>query len=183
MLDEAVAWGSDSSDRFQSVGRWREEAATRASAAELFELTALDEGRNVRRFLAPTWPASACRIRLFDRRVRAATGWGVALALLTLGIRLRGLPRGVRAFGTTSALALGLLALGYGPSGLLGVAAGLTGGAVALIFFGLGESLPGVPRTWSHGSRSTASYRHRERGSSVVAPMLLGFTALALLAP
>ncbi len=179
-LDEAVAWGSDSSDRFQSIGRWREDIVPRASTAELFELAALDEGRSVRRFLAPAWPAAGSAIRLFDRRVRAATGWGVALAVFTLGILFRGLPRGARALGTTSALALGLLALAFAPSTLRGTAAGLTGGALALVFFGLGESLPRLPRSWSNGSRSTLSFRHHERASSVVAQTLVAFVALTV---
>lgn len=77
---EALAWGSDRADRFQSVGRWRGETAPRASATAepAGGGNGLPPGRKTWRFSASGWPGADGFVHLVDGRRRALSGWIVA---------------------------------------------------------------------------------------------------------
>jgi hypothetical protein len=180
-LESAAAWGADTSDRFQSVGRWREEPAPRAAAVES-EMPAA--GRTTWRFVAPGWPDAGTEVVLVNRRQQTAWIWTVAMAVLTAGLWLRALPPAVRAAGVAALAGLGLLATAFAPPPFAGAAIGLAGGAAALAFFALGERLPTLP-SWRQFRPRRFSPRRRRRagGSSLVTPMLLCLTAAAIATP
>ncbi len=79
-IAEAVAWGADQTDRFQSVERWRGEVSPRVSASSETDSTALwsTEGRCPGRFSSPGWPAIGSSVRIVDLRQRRVIGWMVA---------------------------------------------------------------------------------------------------------
>ncbi len=92
-IGEALAWGSDRTDRFQAVEHWRGETSPRATAAEeRNERSKPMPGRMIWRFSAPTWPAADALVHLADGRRRMLTGWivAVALAMAWLGALRRG---------------------------------------------------------------------------------------------
>jgi hypothetical protein len=90
---EALAWGSDRTDRFQSVGQWRGDSVPRSLAAsdESDERNPLLPGRMARRFSASSWPGADAFVRLADTRRRMLLGWIVAglLALAWLAASRR----------------------------------------------------------------------------------------------
>ncbi len=92
-IGEALAWGSDRTDRFQAVEHWRGETSPRATAAEEGnERSKPLPGRMIWRFSTPAWPADDAFVHLADGRRRMLTGWIVAvvLAMAWLGASRRG---------------------------------------------------------------------------------------------
>jgi len=85
-IGEAILWGSDRSDRFQSAARWRGEVTPRdaplgGSAEPLRPLP----GWSTWRFTGASWPGQASRVELRDERSGLVAGWAVAL-LVVLGL-------------------------------------------------------------------------------------------------
>ncbi|GAC1465659.1 MAG: hypothetical protein NVSMB9_05480 [Isosphaeraceae bacterium] len=167
--------GSDSSDRFQGVRRWREELTPQGSArTDQGDQAALVEGWNSYRFVAPGWPTTGDEVRLIDRRWQAASGWTVGLAVLTLGLALRRLKFRVRTAVTTALVGLGFLSTALATPELAGPSTGLSGGSLALAFLWLGESLPGLQSIRRRLSLSRLGRRSRRTGGAgLVAPSLL----------
>jgi hypothetical protein len=183
-LAVAAAWGSDASDRFQSVSHWREEAPRRSSsatAAESIDVAIRGERRTVWRFVAPGWPESGAELRLVDRRRQAIWGWTVACAILTLGLAgVRRLRAPLRAAGVVSLVGTSLLASIMAPVEEAGLITGMIGGAVGLAFIELGRTLPGFIRSLARGAPIDGSQRRSAgRGSSLATRALLGMFAIA----
>ena len=97
-----VPWnGSDETDRFQSVSRWRGEATPRAlSAGESAERPSGPGAWQASRLVSTGWP-SAGRLRsaLVGERADRAWGWLIAVLVLTLGILTRNRSARIRAVG------------------------------------------------------------------------------------
>ncbi len=95
-VGEALAWGRDRSDRFQTVERWRDEVSPRGTGGESDEATRPAPGRQIRRFSAAGWPGEGAFVNLVDGRRRAAVGWTVAasVTLAWLGLVALGRSRG-----------------------------------------------------------------------------------------
>lgn len=183
-LSEAAVWGSDASDRYQAVGRWRETSLPRANApVEVSGTEAVGPGRTAWRFVAVGWPDAGVEVRLVDRRAQAATGWTVAFAVLILGLTTRRLPRQVRAAGTAGLLGLGLLSTALVPPWFAGAALGLTGGAFALILFWTGAGLPRIPGGAARNPRGTDVQRRLASGSGYASPAALVVAVVGLSAP
>ncbi|WP_169976078.1 hypothetical protein [Tautonia rosea] len=87
-LREAVAWGADRSDRFQTLERWR--AASGGLSAEA--ITAISgpktDSRRIHRFVASGWPRQDAGIRSVDRWPWSILGLGVGV-LMILGALIR----------------------------------------------------------------------------------------------
>jgi hypothetical protein len=79
-IAEALAWGSDRADRFQSVRQWRGDSVPRSLAApdESDERNPSLPGRIIWRFSAPGWPGADAFVHLVDARRRMLTGWIVS---------------------------------------------------------------------------------------------------------
>ena len=70
---EALFWGADRGDRFQSLPRWRGESSPRAATLggdESVERIKLLEGWSARRFTAPGWPGNDAFLYLIDGEAR-----------------------------------------------------------------------------------------------------------------
>jgi len=139
-LREAAALGADPSDRFESVARWREGPTPKGEAAA--DTLSPGGGHAAWRFVAQGWPGAGAKVVLIDRRYQSASGWAVALAVLTAGCTLRGRSRAARAAGISALFGLGLVATAAAPPRHAGSAVGLVGGSAALAFLTLGRALP-----------------------------------------
>ena len=89
-IREALVWGSDRTDRFQSVARWRGEASPKIASVvgeEPADRVKLPPGWSAWRFAGPSWPGSDSFVRLVDVQTRIVTGWIVAATVhLGLGV-------------------------------------------------------------------------------------------------
>jgi len=85
-MGEALLWGSDRSDRFQTAARWRGETTPRDTpgGGSADPLRALP-GWPTWRFTGATWPGEASLVELRDERSGLVAGWTVAL-LVMLGL-------------------------------------------------------------------------------------------------
>ncbi len=181
-VEEAVAWGSDASDRYQSVSRWREEPNPRPGSAEdTDEFGLVSSGHHVRLFAASGWPEQGAGVTLVDERGLEAWGWAIGFGTLALGLLAsRSI---VRAPSRAAALAFlvagALLVSALAPVPYSGAAAGLLGGAVGLVLLALGQALPGLNRWPLPG-------RLRRQGSSITGrrgtKSLIGAASLVLAA-
>ena len=186
-VNQACAWGSDASDRFQSISRWRDEPTPRSSnvaASESSDSAVASGGLSVWRFAASGWPAEGLEVRLVDRGKQTAWGWTVALAVFTLGLAFRRVSPVWRATTSSVLVALGLTALASAPSSLVGAAAGLLGGALGLSVLGLAEKLPRIKDFRERRPGRSSLYRRQGSGrSGVLAPSLLALAGLGIAVP
>jgi hypothetical protein len=85
-IGEALAWGSDRTDRFQTVELWRGETSPRSAAAGDDGNGRNDPlpGRITWRFSASGWPGDDAFVHLADGPRRMLTGWIIA-GLLVMG--------------------------------------------------------------------------------------------------
>jgi hypothetical protein len=77
-LAEALLWGSDRTDRFQTLPHWRGEPSPKLGATggdEAGERVKLLDGWSTSRFSQPNWPAENAFVHLIDLRSRIVTGW------------------------------------------------------------------------------------------------------------
>src|SRR5271165_145176 len=84
-----MLWGSDRSDRFQSVARWRGElTASDVASSGLAEPLRTPPGWVISRFTGTSWPGKATQVEIRDERSGLGPGWALALLLLAaLGYR------------------------------------------------------------------------------------------------
>ena len=184
-LREAVVWGSDASDRFQSIARWRETSAPRAApATEAAPPEPRGVGRTVHRFVAVGWPESRVEVRLVDRRAQTSWCWTIALGVCTVGVwsRRRFSPA-VRAAAIAAMLGLGLSAAALVPPWFAGAARGLTAGTLALALFSLGRALPKVPGWPRRAPRIILRLRRRASGSGLTTPAIVLLVVSGVTAP
>ncbi|WP_165243950.1 hypothetical protein [Paludisphaera soli] len=91
---EAVLWGSDATDRFQSAARWRGEP-TAAESSSVVPIDGRDRapGWSTWRLTASAWPPADAWVSTADAGTRALTGWAAALVVLAVGLRRAVSPR------------------------------------------------------------------------------------------
>ena len=141
---EALLWGADRGDRFQSVARFRGESSPKAgalSADEGVERVKLLEGWSSRRFTAPGWPGGDAYVYLIDGRARAVSVWLIAVVVLAGWVTCRRvfekLPR--RHLGLVVVMIACLLLGWFLPSRYAGYAWGLFGGGLLVLVVELGR--------------------------------------------
>ncbi|WP_422925379.1 hypothetical protein [Singulisphaera sp. PoT] len=144
----ATAWGSDGSDRLQSVPRWLGEVTPRSRVSgELVDFETLREGWRIWRFSALGWPEQGISVRLVNTRVHQAWRWGCMVAMILAGVAARNLPRRVRSLGLATLVAIGILISSTPLQGRFeSVVTGILVGALAVLFYWLG-------RAWKPGDR------------------------------
>lgn len=82
-VTEAVAWGSDRSDRFQAVSRWRGEATPREVPGGWgAEPTRSPPGWSTWKHTAAAWPDESAFVVILQERSWIVPGWMVAVAVL-----------------------------------------------------------------------------------------------------
>ena len=80
---EALVWGSDRSDRFQTAARWRGEVTPKEAPADRSaEGPRLLPGWSTWRHTAASWPDESAYVVLVDERSRIVPGWMIAVAVL-----------------------------------------------------------------------------------------------------
>ncbi len=145
-LSEVMLWGSDRSDRFQSVSRWRGElTAANAPASGLADPLRTPPGWVISRFTGTSWPGKATRVEIRDERSGLVPGWALALVLLAaLSYRPMSTRWGVSL--PISLLALSVLIHLWVPGGLANLSAGVFLGAMVSLLHRLGGHLAAWPR-------------------------------------
>jgi hypothetical protein len=134
-VGEALLWGSDRSDRFQTVARWRGEVPPRESAlGGLAEGTRLLPGWSTRRYSAVSWPDESAHVRLVEESARSVAGWTVALAV---AVGLAAWRRGAILV-PISFLCLSVLFHLWLPASFDGFTAGIFVGALPILLIRLG---------------------------------------------
>ena len=97
LFTEALIWGSDRLDRFQTLARWRGEQSPRLVAASGQETPLrikLPPGWQAWRFECQSWPSDDAYVCVIDTRTRILTGWIIAgVCVLTWLLFVRRLGR------------------------------------------------------------------------------------------
>lgn len=181
-LRQASVWGSDVSDRFQSVTRWRGETTPKNSGGdEPSAREPLDAGWRTWRFAASGWPGPDAVVSLGDERTRATWASGLALALVGLAVVGRNWPIRGRAVAAALVFAAGFEALASGGELPSPLAAGAVLGASGAVLFWLGRSLPwprpAAPR--ARAPRAGSTVQRRPTGSTVRALWFVGLVGLS----
>jgi hypothetical protein len=173
-LRAASADGSDPSDRFQSVARWR--GATTPKVSLLGESTdhdPLPDNWRIWRFAAPSWPSAGTTVRLVDERQRAAWGWTAGLAVLLAGLAFRSASARVRGIGLALTLGFATLATALATGRSATISAGAGAGALAVLFLWLGQALPAIARRRVFAPLGGSTVRRRATGAGVSAILLV----------
>jgi hypothetical protein len=179
-MKDAVAWGYDRSDRFQSVANWRGEATPKVSIrGETSESEPLLEGWRYWRLAAPGWPGPEASVHLIDEQLQSSWGLIVGLAIVLAGVAAgsRASAR-LQASVLTLALAVTILALKLCPVRLELVACGALTGVLAVALLFLGALAPPPGRRRPGESRPSCSWRRQVPG--VTASSLLALVAAGL---
>ncbi len=172
---EALLWGADRGDRFQTVPRWRGESSPRAAALggeASVERIKLLERWSARRFTAPGWPGKDAFLYLIDGNARVVSAWWIAAVLLFAWFAFL---RRVERFSWPY---LGLVLLGIAallldwllPARHATYAAGACGGVLLILIVELGLDLGRLGR--SARRRSESSLRRRAAGAAIATGLL-----------
>jgi hypothetical protein len=177
-LAEALAWGSDRSDRFQTLGRWRGEPSpklTSASGAESAPGQKPPPGWSTWSFEGPTWPDQSASIYLIDMRARIVAGWMVAAICLLVWMRFRAWFGRWRLFFLASILVVCLLTERLLPARSASTSAGVYLGAFALLLIELGRGF-WRPSVSSRAIRRPESSLVRRGAGTAVCVALIGIS-------
>ena len=138
-IAEALAWGSDRGDRFQSVGRWRGETTPRAVSAadQSARGTRPLPGREIRRFSASNWPEAEAFVHLVDARRQVLIGWIVAGLLAVAWLSTCGRASGRLLSLPALVAAASVLLEGILPARYDALTAGGFAGSIAILIAGL----------------------------------------------
>jgi hypothetical protein len=179
-LHQAVAWGSDRTDRFQSVTRWRGEATPKVSIlGESTESEPVRDGWRAWRLTASGWPGPDAAVELVDSNRRGIQAWAVGLAVVLAGVVARRLSPGVRAPGLVLLAAATTVGLAITPAAFAPWFQGALGGVLCVAFIWLGRSIPGRIFWPSHVIQPPSTVRRINPG---VATVLLAAVVTAALA-
>lgn len=170
-ISEALFWGGDKTDRFQSAARWRGEAS-------LDEISATGESGQRRlpglrswRLSSASWPGPDAMARTTNASARTLLGWLVLAAVTLLAGSRRGLSPRRALIGPPLLMALAVAARTWAPVLPDSVFAGVFVGAFAILLARLGgllRSTLGDDRAGS-GSRGSSTPSRRRLGASLTA--------------
>ena len=161
-LRQASAWGSDVSERFQSVARWRGEATPKnAGPDDAWEREPLSGVWRTWRFAASDWPGPGASVHLIDQRAQGTAAATLGLAILGIAFIARNWPRRRRAIGLSLVVAVSLVVFARGGESAASLAGGAVLGAWAALLFWLGRRLP-----WPRSARTRRRDPGRRPGST-----------------
>jgi hypothetical protein len=183
-ITEALAWGYDRTDRFQSVARWRGEPSPRNSssaAAETGERIKHLEGWSTWRFAGTSWPDKSMFVYAIDVNTRIVAGWIVVGSLLLVWPWRRGrLERRVVLLAT--AMAGSLVFDWLLPTRFSSFTAAVFVGSLCILMIELGSAVARPSGEGRIGGRTESSLVRRVAGTAVAALLawlLVGRIALA----
>jgi hypothetical protein len=175
---EALVWGSDRTDRFQSLARWRGEPSPRLSSA-IGEEAAVGirppPGWSTWSYSGTGWPQEDAFVYLINVRTRIITGWMVAALCLLAWVWCRGWLGRSRLFALTAVMALCVLVEWLVPSryAFSGAAIYLSAFVVLLIEIGRDLRRPQAPY---RAVRRTESSLVRRAANAAVSLLLVGLS-------
>ncbi len=182
-ITESLLWGSDRTDRLQTLARWRGEASSaRASTErdEAAERSKLPQAWPTWRFAGPRWPANDSFVYLIDVTARIIEGWIIVGSCLLIWYLLRRRFVGGRVLLLTSVMA-GCVGLEWFlPSRYASITAAVFIGAFIILSVELAQRVGRATRIGRIGGRPGGSWARPMAGGAlglVVAGCLLGGVA------
>jgi hypothetical protein len=171
LLRGAAGRGSDPSDRFQSVARWRQsrEYPDPARGALL---------HRPKRFAAVGWPKGGAAVSLGDSQNASTVAWAAGAALLALGIAVSRLPVRTRSLGLGCVLIVAILVDLGGAHPLQSDFTGLYWGIAVTLTYWLGRAIVADRIMVRTGGPSSSLVRARS-GSNAVAGAALALSLVA----
>jgi len=173
-IAESLLWGSDRTDRFQTMARWRGEPSSKSGSTagdEAAERTKLPQGWSTWRFAGPRWPAKDSFVYLIDVSARIVRGWIIFSSCLLIWLLCRRRLVHRRILVLTSVMSGSLVIEWVLPSRYASYTAAAFVGAFGILMVELGRRVGQASGTGRTGGRS---------GSSRVRRMAVGFVGLAL---
>jgi hypothetical protein len=175
-ISESLVWGSDRTDRFQTLAHWRGEpsgASAATSGDEAAERSKLPHGWSTWRFAGPRWPARDSFVYLIDVNARIVKGWIIAASSLVVWFWSRRL-LARRRFQVCSALMAGALLLEWMlPSRYASFTAALFVAAFVILIIELGHRVAQASTALRSGGHS-ASSRLRHLAASALGLVVAG---------
>jgi hypothetical protein len=168
-IAESLLWGSDLSDRFETVPRWRAGTFTRVSPAtgDAAEGIKVPQGWSTWRFGSSSWPGADSFIHLIDSRTRILSGWIIALSCASGWFAVRRRLSRWR-IPLLAGLMAGILVINWLlPSRFASYTAAAFIGALASLMLELGEGAAAVFVAGRTTRRSGSSLVRRAAGSAV----------------
>jgi hypothetical protein len=166
---ESLLWGSDRTDRFQTLPRWRVEAfpKTISNAGDAAKGVRLSQGWSTWRFGAPAWPGTESFVYLIDVRARIISGWIIAaLCLLAWFSCRRRLVS--RRFLLLAGVMAGSLVINWVlPSRFASYSAAAFIAAFVALMLELGQRVAQLTATGRTAARSGSSLARRIAGTAV----------------
>jgi hypothetical protein len=179
---ESMIWGSDRSDRFQALARWRGEPSLKIAPAggdETAGRVKLPPGWSTWRFLRPGLPANDSFVYLIDTKTRIISGWIVAGLWLTAWLWCRRRLGRWRCLVPTVLLAGSLLIDGFLPSRHASECAGIFAGSMVILILELGRRAS-HPRTSRLNPVRSESSLLRGVGTSAAGLLVVGLLLLRI---
>jgi hypothetical protein len=173
----AAGLGSDSTDRFQSVVRWRETAGPSG------DVPREDTGENFRRFVASGWPARDSLLSVRNIRAESFRGLATGLIVILLGVSARRLSCRRRALGLAAALLSADALNRFAPGEFASEALGLLAGVAVVSVVWLGDAARPTSANSRDVPRGRASRSSRRRVGSSVALVMIISPGISLLSP
>ena len=167
---EALVWGSDQTDRFQTVARWRGEPSPRLASTIEDEAppgTKPPPGWSTWRFSAPGWPKSGSFVYIINISKRVVLGWVIASSCLLAFMACRSRLLRWRFVVLISVMALCLFAEWLLPSRYASSTAALYVAAFGLLVFELGRGFWPRLAPGRATPRSESSLVRRAAGAAV----------------
>jgi len=180
-VTETLIWGSDRTDRLQTVARWRGEPSPKSTSAAVEGITdrsRLLPGWRTWRFSSSNWPSATVSVLVVDWRSRVVSAWLFAGILLLGYLVFRGWMVRWRALLLVSLMAGGVLLAAALPSRLTDYAAPVVIAGLAAIVL---ELAGGGPRR--SPARRTAGQGSAEVLAGRVSRTVIGALVLGLLLP
>ncbi|MGO9917505.1 MAG: hypothetical protein ACLQIB_22735 [Isosphaeraceae bacterium] len=182
---QTLIWGSDRTDRLQTVARWRGEPSPKSASTAgegITERSRLLPGWSSWRFSSSNWPTDTASIRVVDTRIRVVTAWLLAGILLIAYLLVREWLVRWRAWLPVSLMAGGAFLSGALPARFDGHAAAVVIAVLAVIILeltgGASRRSPPTQRTGQGSGEVLAGRMSR----SIIGALFLGLLLPALTA-
>jgi len=167
---ESLLWGSDRTDRFQTLARWRGEASPKLASTAGDEAAGpikLPHGWSTWRFARAHWPGNDSFIYLIDVRTRIVGGWLIVSTYLLIWLLCRRRLVHRRFLILASVMAASLVIDWLLPSRYASYAAAAYIGTLVILMVELGHGMGQALASLRTGGRSGSSLLRRAVGTAL----------------
>ncbi len=174
-VTESLSWGSDRTDRFQTVARWREEPSPKTAstaATETGERIKRLEGWSTWRFAGTSWPEESAFVYMIDVKTRIVTGWIIAGALCLGWLWGRRLLERRRFVVLAAVMSVSLVFDWLIPTRYASFTAAVFVGSLGILLIELGRALARTSGAGRRRVRTESSLVRRAAGAAVVASLV-----------